>query len=145
MKMQYTLALNLALALALPLSAASVSAQSDWTPVQSALEVTTLIALDIDYHQTLRIHEYPRAWESNPLLGKHPSSARIKTYFPIATLAQFLIADSLETPARNMFLGGLLVLEIGVTSKNRRLERGHYTVEAPAASSGTSMTFKMAF
>jgi hypothetical protein len=44
------------------------------------------VLLVLDCRQTLRIKDHPDIWETNPILGKHPSDSRIKIYFAICVI-----------------------------------------------------------
>jgi hypothetical protein len=107
---------------ALLLASASASAQSDWTPAQVGLEVADIGLLAVDYRQTQKLRDFPGLWESNPLLSKHPSPSKVKSYFTTVSIGQAVLAEALNDNLRTGFLGGLAGLEIVVTDRNRQKE-----------------------
>lgn len=85
--MRTLLIIALILAFSLPATA------GNWTKedtVYQAAFVTTALA---DWGQTLYISKNPdRFYETNRLLGEHPSTADVNTYFPLAILAHTGVA-----------------------------------------------------
>lgn len=53
-----------------------------WTPKDTAMELASEGILAVDWHQTQQIAKQPeRFYEHNPILGVHPSIAKVNTYF----------------------------------------------------------------
>jgi hypothetical protein len=61
------------------------------------------------------------AHEGNPLLGEHPSDARIRNYFVGATLAHVAIAKVLPTEYRPYWLGAGIIMELAQVIKNKQV------------------------
>lgn len=81
-----------------------------------------LVLMAIDLRQTLRITANPTLWyETNPLLGKHPSARRVVVWFALCALA--LVPLWLYAP-HDVATGVLLVcsvLELYCVTNNRSL------------------------
>jgi len=53
------------------------------------LTAAVFLALHIiDYRQTSDIHNHPELWETNPIIGRHPSQGTVNRYF-IGTTALY--------------------------------------------------------
>jgi hypothetical protein len=61
------------------------------------------------------------AYEGNPLLGEHPSDARIRNYFVGATLAHVAIAKALPTEYRPYWQGAGILLQLVTVIKNKQI------------------------
>ena len=109
----------IALAVLLPLPAA---AQWDnWTTPQVAMGVVALAAHAVDWSQTITIARNPDVWyETNPLLGRHPTVSEVNRHFLLGGLAVLALAAYLPE-YRLAILGAYAALEIGVASNNARL------------------------
>lgn len=82
------------------------------------------LALLGDWGQTLNIAQHgDRLHEMNPLLGLHPSTGSVNTYFGLASLGN-LAAGALPTTPRHIVRGGLLALELANVLRNRSLGIG---------------------
>ena len=119
------LALPFSLLLLAATASGSATAQDSWTTPQVALEAADLGVIFVDYHQTQKIREFPGLYETNPLLGSHPSEPKVKNYFALSIIGQYFLADALSPSVRTGFLSGILGMEIIVTEKNKRLEHQH--------------------
>jgi hypothetical protein len=105
--------LPLILAAGLPLIASS-----PWTPKQRAAEISFGVLLAADCLQTLDIRHHPGMYETNPVMGRHPSDLETVGYFAAAGLLQFWLTDSLPPWGRNLTLGVSNGLEAGVVAHN---------------------------
>lgn len=107
---------------------------SDWSRSDTALETGFVLFAALDLAQTHRIAGYCNGrgpgctvHETNPILGRAPSSAAINRYFAGAMLGQFLVANALPHGAtRTLFISGTATLEIVVTGRNARLGLGYH-------------------
>lgn len=76
-----------------------------------------------DWGQTIRFTQDP-AWkargvyEVNPVLGRHPSRARVNTLIPLGLAAHTLAAWALPRPYRRLLQGAGLVGEAGAVGTN---------------------------
>ena len=114
MKLLTTLAM--ALAVALPAKAA------DPFTTEQAVGLIALGAFTYrDYRQTLDIKNHSWAYETNPLLGRHPSDNRVRNYFAGMTMLGLSAVYVLPSRYRKYAIGAGLVLEVSVTENNKRL------------------------
>jgi hypothetical protein len=85
------------LLISLFLTGCSVKAP-EFTGTDYARQIAVAIALEADRSQTRQIREDGR-YEKNPVLGQHPSTKRIDTYFNIAQVGTLLLARVMPTEA----------------------------------------------
>jgi hypothetical protein len=82
---------------------------------------TAQTPLLLDWGQTLNIAQHPgRFHELNPILGPHPSTGSVNTYFGLATLANLGMGALGPTP-KKILRGGLTALELANVIRNRRI------------------------
>lgn len=113
------------LLLALCLGMARPALAQDWDKTDLTLGAVALTATVIDWGQTRYIAKHPQLFhEKNPILGLHPSVGRVNTYFTGAIVGGAVVAHLLPGQYRKWFLGGVAVLEIGVTAHNRHIGIG---------------------
>lgn len=91
-----------ALLIAVLISAFSVSARAEykfaenWSSADTAIQCAFVTTALVDWGQTLYISKNPhRYYETNMLLGSHPSTSGVNTYFPLAILAHTVVAITL--------------------------------------------------
>jgi hypothetical protein len=98
----------------------AVAFAEEWNNTDKLLVAGVEASLAIDWWQTRRIAASNGGYyETNAILGRHPSGAEVNRYF-IASMALIpLAADLLPPTYRRALLGGTLALEIYVTSRNR--------------------------
>lgn len=110
-----------ALLLALALLAGQAQAADPFTPGQVA-GIALLGAVTYhDYRQTLDIKNHPGLHETNPLLGRNPSDAKVRNYFVGTSVATLALLYVMPSEYRKYVIAGGLLMEISVTSKNKRL------------------------
>lgn len=101
--------------------------------VDASLLVAAEAALAVDMLQTLDIKNHPwRSWyyqgtvllqetrESNPLLGPHPSDAKVIAYFAGCGTATYLAWRWLPRPWRTLLPVALLAVEVPLLASNAR-------------------------
>lgn len=81
-------------ALLLALITLQISAQSDWTLADTALEAAIVTLFVADWGQTLDVQNR-LAVERNPVLGGHPSRAAVNRYFATGIVAHALLMKAL--------------------------------------------------
>lgn len=109
----------LALALAVTLCGC---ASEPWDSTDRALGYTALGATVADWGQARYIANHSAQFQDkNPILGPHPSRAKVDAYFVGAIGGGYLLADALPSRYRKLFLGGAVVLEISVVHNNRSI------------------------
>lgn len=74
-----------------------------------------------DWQQTLDIKNHKTIHEKNPILGEHPSDARINAYFATAVVANQCAANYLDGDARTYFQTGIIILESLAVGNNHAL------------------------
>src|SRR5262249_25262017 len=110
------------LILALVLFPSLCRAADAWETTDYYLAGAALAALAVDWGQTRHIAKNPQRFtETNPILGSSPSVGKVDTYFVGAMVGTLALAHVLPGDFRQLFLGGVLTLELGVVQQNRSL------------------------
>jgi hypothetical protein len=94
---------------------------SELTPLEEKRELLVYSTLLLDAAQTLDIKNHPDLYETNPLLGRHPSDGKIAAYFIGAGFAHNAITKKLPTEYRAAWQYGWAALEIVTIVRNRQL------------------------
>mgnify|MGYP000862385605 CR=1 FL=1 len=102
------------------LSACMLCASDPWTPMDKARQAALTASLLVDWGQTNGI-EAIGSRELNPLLGHHPSSARIAGYFAISILNSYLISDWLPSHYRWVYQTVVLGFQAVVIHHNFKI------------------------
>lgn len=98
-----------------------------WSTSEIAKEAVTVGLLAIDAGQTRDIgpicqrNEGCQVYERNPLLGKHPSDARIRNYFAGVIAAHIMITHWIPQRHRALWQNATMMLEVGITVQNANL------------------------
>jgi len=100
------------------------------TPARADAETTATVALlaaselslGIDMLQTLNIRWHPASWETNPILGRHPSDVAVINYFDVAMVGTALVTYAL--PKNWRMLAPILVLAVQVPMIARNASYG---------------------
>lgn len=74
-----------------------------------------------DYRQTIDIKNHPGMYETNFILGKHPSDVKIRNYFIASGVVTLGAVYLLPKHLRPYLIGGVLVLEVAVIGHNKRI------------------------
>ena len=97
-------------------------AADPWETTDYALAGAAVAALAVDWGQTRHIAKNPNRFiETNPVLGTAPSVGKVDAYFVGAMVGTVALAYVLPSDWRQLFLGGVLALELGVVQQNRSL------------------------
>jgi len=107
------LILLLLLTLTAPVFAGEPLNEKEWR-----LEAAMLAAGLVDYGQTRDIRNHPGMYETNPLLGRNPSDARIRNYFLLAGTAHVAVTRLLPRAYRPYWQWSTLAVEVGVVAHN---------------------------
>lgn len=92
-----------------------------WTKADTALQAAFTAATLADWAQTQSfLHDGSGLEEANPLLGKHPSTARLAASVGGALLGHALVSRLLPNPWRRAWQLGGLGVELGVVGLNHR-------------------------
>jgi len=93
-----------------------------WETTDYALAGAAVAALAVDWGQTRHIAKNPNHFsEQNPILGPSPSVGKVDTYFVGAIVGTVALAHVLPGDWRQLFLAGVLTVELGVVRQNRSL------------------------
>jgi hypothetical protein len=101
------------------IAALSGCASEPWDTTDRVLGAATLGLMVTDWGQARYIARHPAQYEeNNPILGAHPSTAKVDAYFVCAIGGGYLLADNLESRYRKLFLGGAAAIEIHAIHNN---------------------------
>src|SRR5947209_488416 len=95
------------------------AARAEWRPPTSgetALFVASQVAVLADLRTTLDIKNHPGGFEKNPILGRHPSDAKILALGGLSMAVQAATWYALPSPWRNVLSGVMLTVEIGMVA-----------------------------
>jgi len=90
----------------------------EWTRSDTAHEVAFAAVTAIDYAQTRRFLADGTDYEGNPLLGTHPSRAKLRTMVGAAVLAHAAVARVLPRPYRRFWQALWIGIETGTVAGN---------------------------
>lgn len=113
---------NYLIAMIIILMANSANASdSTWDNTDTALQCVNGALFVADALQTLDIKNHKSMYETNPILGKHPSDAEVMGYFigtfAIHSVVAYYLPDLLFKPkTASLFRKGIITLSIGVES-----------------------------
>ena len=96
-------------------------ASSPWTKLDHTLQAAYTTTLIADWSQTLGIAEKPGGWEANPILGKHPSRAKINVYFTLSVASGYWLADQLTPPWRRVWQVTVILFQVFIVQRNIEL------------------------
>lgn len=108
-------------AVALALSLAPGARASEWTRTDTAFELG-LVALSLtDYGQTSWfLSNRPHAYETNPLLGRHPSRGKVAAIGVLGVTTHYLVASALPQPYRRIWQIVGIGVEVDAVQSNAR-------------------------
>ena len=95
--------------------------KEDLTEVDKANIVLFNVLQGIDMLQTLEIANNDKYYETNKILGKHPSEAEVVTYFTARGLAHYQATRMIPQRYRNFFHGYNIVYNYNVIRDNHQL------------------------
>ena len=96
-----------------------VSAQADsWDAADIQREATYQVLAAVDWGQTRDIANHPGYHEQNAILGLHPSTSKINTYFATTALLHAGIAYMLPPKWRTPFEYITIGIEVGAVANN---------------------------
>lgn len=107
------------LILLLPSIANAYTFGDNWTKENTNLQAAFVAVAVADWGQTLCIANNPdRFYETNPLLGIHPSRGRVNTYFPIVIGLHTAVAVALPPTYRRWWQLIWIGIETGTIMNN---------------------------
>lgn len=89
-----------------------------WTPAEMAGEAAFLILMERDREQTLDIKNHPGIYETNVIMGSHPSGETINTYMIGMAIGHAVLANFLPHNYRSALIAAGVALELSVTDAN---------------------------
>ncbi len=92
--------------------------KEDLTEVDKANIVLFNILQTIDMLQTLEIANNDDYYETNPILGKHPSEAHVVAYFVFRGLAHYHATNIIPQKYRNYFHGYNIIYNYNTVKDN---------------------------
>jgi hypothetical protein len=100
--------------------AAAAHAQSPaWTALDYSLAGGAAAMMALDWAQTRYTARHPSHYsERNPMMGEHPSTAKVDQYFALASLLVAGVTYVLPRRERRLFLSGVLVVETSAVVSN---------------------------
>ena len=99
----------------------TLSKANDWTTNDTIRQTAVLSTFSLDYAQTRDIKNHAWAYETNPILGRHPSDRRITLYFLSASVIHTGIAYKLPPDWRRGFQYTTLALQLAVIAHNKKI------------------------
>ena len=81
----------------------------DWSDSDKGMFVASTVAITADW-MTTRYYskhqsDFPQYYETNPILGKHPTAQSVDLYFAALVVSNYYIADWLPPEFRGFYLG----------------------------------------
>lgn len=94
-------------------------ASDHWTKTDSLYQISYSLLHVMDWGQTLEISRNPDRWEeTNPILGEHPSTGSVNTYFATTLLAHAAISYLLPGEYRRIWQVLWIGIEGGTVVRN---------------------------
>ena len=110
------------------------AADDAWTGLDTTLEISYQAAALVDWSQTRWIASHAHfqnsynqsmsANETNPILGKHPTSSEVNRYFILTGAVHSVISYILPSGWREAFQGTTTYIEVKQDKQNRSLSVG---------------------
>ena len=92
---------------------------SPWSKKNTILEITQQSILLIDLNQTLQIIDDPRRYETNVVLGEHPSKDQVIGYFVLSGLIHAGISYVLPEPLRTGWQTSTIIVTLPCVIHNK--------------------------
>lgn len=102
-----------------------VPSVQDWRDEDTRRQLWVNALFVLDYLQTRSIQDcYPKCYETNPILGRNPSTNKVRGYFITAAVLHTALAYYLTPEYRKAFQEGTIALELIVIGNNKRIGLG---------------------
>jgi hypothetical protein len=109
---------SLVLVLSLPVSAQAFDV---WSEADKHRQGIFNVALALDWRQTLQIIKDPNRYETNVILGKHPSDSKVNTYFALSMIGHAAVTHVLPSKWRPYWQYTWIVIETDAVIHNARV------------------------
>jgi hypothetical protein len=107
------------------LATTSAFANEPWDKTDKTLFAGFTALRTIDMLQTVNIARNPdKYYETNTLLGEHPSQGKVIGFFVATQAIAWLAADYMSPKARKLFLTGGIVVSAGFVGHNAKIGLG---------------------
>ena len=98
------------------------SAYAEWSKQDQQRQLAYTALHMVDWGQTLDIADQPKDYyETNPVLGQHPSRSEVNTYMATSLATHWLIARRLTPKKRRIFQWTTIVIEGLYITNNKRI------------------------
>jgi len=109
-------------------TASTCKAIDNWTTTDTILQTAVVSTLTVDWLQTRYTAKHPDMfYETNPIMGKHPSVGTVNTYFAAIALLhtaavvllpkEFTVFET-KIPLRNILQSVVIAVEVGAIINN---------------------------
>ena len=111
----------------------TADAADKWTTADTAWQASAMALMAADWGQTRYISKHPEYYETNPILGRHPSTGRVNLYFLGVMIVHPVVSYLLPAKAqvfgfdinpRRIWQAGTIIVELGCVGNNARLGIG---------------------
>lgn len=96
--------------------------KDEWTAADSALQTTFVVLALVDWKQTREFsgnpQKYPDMYETNPVLGPHPSARKINIFMGSSIAAHTIIAVLSPKPFRTVWQSFWITVEVHCIHEN---------------------------
>jgi hypothetical protein len=96
-------------------------ATDTWSEADKYREATYLTFHTLDWAQTRYISKHSEYYEINPILGEHPSTQKVDTYFVLTGLGHVAITHYLPSKYRSVWQWSTIALEAALVIHNKRI------------------------
>jgi len=96
----------------------AAQAHDPWTRADTERQALDTGLVVLDWGTTLDIANHPGFHECNPILGRHPSRARINEYISAAIAADALLAYELPAAWRHRWQWAVAAVEVAAVDNN---------------------------
>jgi len=93
----------------------------EWTTQDAMMQGALSLSLGVDYLQTIEITRNDNYYETNLILGKHPTKTDVGLYFSGCLVGSYLIARALPRRYRTIFQGIVIGGQISTIIRNYQL------------------------
>lgn len=95
-----------------------LSHAADWSQADTARQAVYTSTLILDWSQTRDIARHPGKYETNVILGRHPSQREVNQYFAAAAVLHLAVSYVLPRPWREVWQVGSIVISTAYVVRN---------------------------
>ena len=97
------------------------TAGADWSSGDTNRQLAFTALQMVDWAQTREIARNPDFYETNPILGKYPSSTEVDVYFAATTLGHYLVSQALPSDYRKVWQYVWIGVQAGYVTHNYQM------------------------